>query len=401
MSITVSYASKQGSTLRSHALTLNHITSPHVLIWSAVVTSCALPGLMHPQTLYAKSHAGTTLLLQLHLYADLTKHGSNLHETQFIVIVIMCVSCSACSGEIVPYSSIAEWVDGTLQQDLPFQRLTELFNAQCFVVSQVNPHVTPFVSPQPKQLNHTPTLSLLSRLEHLLQADISHRLRRLVAMKVIPRVYGQDWSGIIDGQQRYSGDITIVPHMRFRMVVKALQHPSKLDMTEYIRGGETAAWAQLSQVQNSLIIERTLEQCVKAISAALRTGEQVRGLGGARRAGGASDVPSFELRREDVSLDTLINSDGSVNLHPSSPLTHVPPVDQASPVSTTASDVSNDWGEVDLQAEMSLVMTPITSPAAREAGRMRRAVSYGADSTQRGGEDERATPYTPRRHVRF
>ena len=59
VSITVSYASKQGSTLRSHALTLNHITSPNVLIWSAVVTSCALPGLMHPQTLYAKSHTGT------------------------------------------------------------------------------------------------------------------------------------------------------------------------------------------------------------------------------------------------------------------------------------------------------------------------------------------------------
>ena len=58
VSITVSYASKQGSTLRSHALTLNHITSPNVLIWSAVVTSCALPGLMHPQTLYAKSHTG-------------------------------------------------------------------------------------------------------------------------------------------------------------------------------------------------------------------------------------------------------------------------------------------------------------------------------------------------------
>ena len=58
VSITVSYASKQGSTLRSHALTLNHITSPNVLIWSAVVTSCALPGLMHPQTLYAKNHTG-------------------------------------------------------------------------------------------------------------------------------------------------------------------------------------------------------------------------------------------------------------------------------------------------------------------------------------------------------
>ena len=317
-------------------------------------------------------------------------------------------------------------MDGTLQQDLPFQRLTELFNAQCFVVSQVNPHVTPFVSNQPKQHGHSHGISLLSQLELHLQADISHRLRRLVAMKVIPRVYGQDWSGMIDGQQRYSGDITIVPQLRYRMVVKALQHPSRAvshiehiaslsvlralvahslplsarvqDMDEYIRGGETATWARLSQVQNSLLIERTLEQCVKAVSASLRTGEQVKGAGGGRN-GNVSGDESFGFSREQVSLHELIRSDGSVNLNhnESPPPTQPPPAAQASPVSRTTSEVSNDWGEADLQAEMSLLMTPITSPAARETGKMRRAVSDGANTTERKAEED----FTPRRRVRF
>ena len=400
VSITVSYASKQGSTLRSHALTLNHITSPTVLIWSAVVTSCALPGLMHPQTLYAKSYAGTkhSILLIAHRTAMHPLHSTWSSPCNVPLL-------NEASGEIVPYSSVAEWVDGTLQQDLPFQRLTELFNAQCFVVSQVNPHVTPFVSQQPKQRNYTPTVSLLSRLEQHLQADISHRLRRLVSMNVIPRVYGQDWSGMIDGQQRYSGDINILPQMRYRMLLKALQHPSREDMDEYIRGGETAAWAQLSQVQNSLIIERTLEQCVKAVSASLRTGEHGRtGAAVAKlvSVGGPGEA-GFPLRRDEESLHALINSDGSVNPHPSpSPAPpYVPPAAQPSPMSAAASEAGNDWGERDLEDEMSLTMTPITSPAAREVSRVRRAVSYGAQVNGQIEEEERANAYTPRRHVKF
>ena len=326
---------------------------------------------------------------------------------------------------MIPYSSIAEWVDGTLQQDLPFQRLTELFNAQCFVVSQVNPHVTPFVNSQPKQRQHTPTLSLLSRLEHHLQADISHRLRRLVTMRVIPRVYGQDWSGMIDGQQRYSGDITIVPQMRYRMIVKALQHPSREDMNEYIRGGETAAWARLSQVQNSLIIERTLEQCVKAVSASLRTGERVRtaaaviagvvgagGPGGATGSlsramgggggGGGGGETSFGLTRDSESLHSLINSDGSVNLRPVATAAVGTQASSGSPLTRAISEAaSNDWGELDLQDEMSLTMTPITSPAGRDARRDRRAVSSGAEGSERVGEDERMNGFVSRRSLKL
>ena len=125
-------------------------------------------------------------------------------------------------------------------------------------------------------------------------------------------------------------------------------------------------------------------------------------MAGARSGGVSADV-SFGLRREEVSLHSLINSDGSVNLHPSPTVANAPPAGLASPVSTTASEVSNDWGELDLQDEMSLVMTPITSPAAREVGRMRRAVSYGADSigTERMNADERSRTYTPRRQVKF
>lgn len=34
-----------------------------------------------------------------------------------------------------------QWEDGSVQADLPMQRLSELFNINHFIVSQVNPHV--------------------------------------------------------------------------------------------------------------------------------------------------------------------------------------------------------------------------------------------------------------------
>ncbi len=37
---------------------LNYITAPRVLLWSAVTATCALPGLMEPQALMAKTYDG-------------------------------------------------------------------------------------------------------------------------------------------------------------------------------------------------------------------------------------------------------------------------------------------------------------------------------------------------------
>ena len=38
-----------------------------------------------------------------------------------------------------------KWSDGSVHQDLPMVRLSELFNVNHFIVSQTNPHVLPFL----------------------------------------------------------------------------------------------------------------------------------------------------------------------------------------------------------------------------------------------------------------
>ena len=74
---------------------LNYLTAPHVLVWSAVVASSSLPGVFESNRLMVKDADGT-----------------------------------------VRYES-AEWnCDGSMEQDLPMQQLSEMFNVNHFIVRQ-------------------------------------------------------------------------------------------------------------------------------------------------------------------------------------------------------------------------------------------------------------------------
>ena len=82
-------------------MVLNYLTSPHVYLWSASLASCAVPGIFEPVELRAKS----------------------------------------IDGQEIPYFPQGQkWSDGSVENDLPMQRLSELFNVNHFIVSQVNPH---------------------------------------------------------------------------------------------------------------------------------------------------------------------------------------------------------------------------------------------------------------------
>merc|ERR1712232_66271 len=100
INITVTPQTK-GQDGRDFPQLLNYITTPHVVIWSAAVASCSIPGVFAPVELLRKN----------------------------------------INGEIVPYSPEGmKWTDGSIECDLPVQRLKELFNVNHFIVSQVNVH---------------------------------------------------------------------------------------------------------------------------------------------------------------------------------------------------------------------------------------------------------------------
>ena len=74
---------------------------------------------------------------------------------------------------------------------------------------------------------HSRVLRLLRSCEKFLQADISHRLRRVAKLKIIPKVYGQEFGNVIGGEQTYRGTVNVVPRIPFLMRFKALTHPCK------------------------------------------------------------------------------------------------------------------------------------------------------------------------------
>ena len=106
LNITVTDGKRQ-----DNSILLNYLTAPNVLVWSAAMTSASIPGFFPESTLMAKTE----------------------------------------SGKIVPYYMSSsqdsfKFVDGSVACDLPLKRMSELFNINTFIVSQVNPHVAPWVS---------------------------------------------------------------------------------------------------------------------------------------------------------------------------------------------------------------------------------------------------------------
>jgi len=97
---------------------LNYLTSPHVLIWSAVTASCAFPGLFEAQELMAKDRFGQTIPFHAPFLLGIEERNG---------------------------ATTRRWRDGSLESDLPIKQLKELFNVNHFIVSQANPHIAPLL----------------------------------------------------------------------------------------------------------------------------------------------------------------------------------------------------------------------------------------------------------------
>lgn len=100
--------------------------------------------------------------------------------------------CKDERGQVVPFEQDGvQYVDGSLQADLPFRRISTLFSVSHFIVSQVNFHVVPLLHKP-----HSPAeSSLYWRVFRFLDMDIRHRVTSLAELGLLPRVFGQDISG--------------------------------------------------------------------------------------------------------------------------------------------------------------------------------------------------------------
>lgn len=215
---------------------LNYITAPNVMIWSAVAASCSVPLVYNAASLLVKDPA---------------------------------------TGEHMPWNPTPErWIDGSVDNDLPMTRLAEMFNVNHFIVSQVNPHVVPFLAkddildPNTKSTSPQESQSVgdsrdwVQTLTSLAKDEVLHRLHFLTELGIFPNMCTKLRSVL---SQRYSGDITILPEISAHDLPRILKNPTPEFMLRNCLVGERATWPKLSRIRDRCAIELALDRAVHAM----------------------------------------------------------------------------------------------------------------------------------------
>ncbi|ACO69140.1 predicted protein, partial [Micromonas commoda] len=224
-----------------HGFVLNHFTSPQVVIRTAVNASCALPGLMPPSELLAKDEA---------------------------------------TGELIPFhpAGVTSF-DGTITADIPAARLTELFNCNNFIVSQVNPHIN-FVlhladdGGGGRRFRHMgrsgerrAAVIKLLRVANFLLLNIKYGMQKLLEVDLLNLRMVRTLQGIL--VQDFRGHVTILPELKFSDYLRILHQPSEADMAHFISNGERATWPHVEAIRLKVAGEIALQEAAAALRARL------------------------------------------------------------------------------------------------------------------------------------
>ncbi|KAK8200895.1 hypothetical protein M8818_006213 [Zalaria obscura] len=216
----------------SPTILANYLTAPDCVIWSAVLASAAVPGILNPVVLMRKDR----------------------------------------DGRLEPYSFGHKWKDGSLRTDIPLKSLNLHFNVNFSIVSQVNPHINLFFFSSRGSVGRPVTHRrgrgwrggfLGSATEQYLKLDLTKWLKVLRHLELLPRPLGQDWSEL--WLQKFSGTITIWPKTQMSDFWYILSDPTKERLARMIQAGQQAAFPKLNFVSNRMKIEKVVEEARKAI----------------------------------------------------------------------------------------------------------------------------------------
>lgn len=201
---------------------LNSITTPNVYVREAVMASAAVPGFYPPVALAAKNDQG---LKQ-------------------------------------PYLPSRRWVDGSLSDDLPAKRLSRIYGVNHFIVSQINPHIFPFVTDTKRKRDPFTTVKLASGrvAREWINAGASIFERPLSWNPTVSKLTNVALSII---NQDYFGDINILPDKRMFNPLKLLAHKSIEEIVELIEMGEKATWPKIEMIRVQTKISRKLDRILR------------------------------------------------------------------------------------------------------------------------------------------
>ena len=220
----------------SPVILCNDITSPHCIIWSTLLASLAVPGILNPVVLMMKN---------------------------------------PINGKVIPFSLGSKWRDGSLRTDIPIEALNTYYNVNFTIVSQVNPHISLFFF-APKGTVGRPVTSstrktrskqqyasfrggfIATALEQLLRLEIKKWLQIIKSLDLLPHFLQQDWLNI--WLQNFTGTITIWPKNKLSDFWYILSDPTEFRMKEIIEKGEKCMFPRLLFIKHRASIENVIEK---------------------------------------------------------------------------------------------------------------------------------------------
>jgi len=214
----------------SPVILCNHITSPNCVIWSALLASSAVPGILNPVVLMMKDPK---------------------------------------TKKVVPFSFGTKYKDGSLRTDIPVEALNTYFNVKFSVVSQVNPHISLFFF-APKGSVGRPVSRkktglrggfIGAGLENFIKLENKKWLKLIKSLDLLPHLMDQDWSNV--WLQRFSGTVTLWPKIKLKDFYYILSDPTEERLGEMIRNGELSTYPKLHFIKHRLNIERAIEKGLK------------------------------------------------------------------------------------------------------------------------------------------
>jgi len=202
---------------------LNAITSPNILVRSAVLASAAVPGIFPPVTLMAKDN----------------------------------------DGVVKPYLPLRKWVDGSFSDDLPAKRLARLYGVNHYIVSLTNPFVLPWATDPAHGGN---LLNLASRALKMGMREYATFLGNLNRrfMKGFPRIESTLSLYYSVLSQSYTGDINIIYQFYLKDPRRLMTLLTPEEMMEMIRHGERATWPKVEAIRSCTRIGRILDDLLES-----------------------------------------------------------------------------------------------------------------------------------------
>jgi predicted acylesterase/phospholipase RssA len=203
---------------------LNYLTAPNVLVRRAALASAAIPGLFQPVQLRAKNF----------------------------------------NGKSVAYMPQSRWIDGSVHEDIPKQRVNRLHNVNHYIVSQTNPHVVPFLKEEMEETGLLPFIqdvivkTPMVQVEHLLEL-VNRHFDIPGLSSVIKKAHAV-------ARQTYSGDITIYPERHLANLGKTFSNFGRHEIDRILWEGRRATWPKIERIRNTTQISRTFDRCLQCMS---------------------------------------------------------------------------------------------------------------------------------------